>query len=63
MQEIDLLRPNEINDTPMVHVAGFLRQIDAERFLEVYLVSSNISTRNDVRNMVTFFPSSSNLKV
>jgi hypothetical protein len=57
MQEIDLLWPNEIHDTPMVDAAGFLRQIDGERFVEVSLVSSNISTRNEnsLRNMVTFF--------
>ena len=55
MQEIDLLWPNEIHGTPMVHAAGFHQQIDAERFVEVSLVSSNIPTRNDLSDMVTFF--------
>jgi hypothetical protein len=65
MQEIDLLRPNEIHKTTTLQVAALLWQIDAKWNLKVSLVSSNVSTRNEISrwNMVKFLAPSNNQKL
>jgi hypothetical protein len=65
MQEIDLLRPNEIHKTTTLQVAALLWQIDAQWNFKVSLVSSNVSTRNEISrwNMVKFLVSSNNQKL